>query len=389
MENESSIMEKIVIATDSFKGSLTSQQAGNAIAEGIRMASPNTITKVVPVADGGEGTVGTLSSSLFHINVHDPLGRQTDAEYGITKDNTAIIEIAQASGLPLLKPYERNPLITNTYGTGELILDAIIRGCRKFLIGLGGSATNDAGTGALSALGYRFIDKNGHQLRPCGGNLKEIAKIDSSGVIPELHQCQFTIACDVDTPFCGPNGAACVFAPQKGANSDMVQQLDAGMKSFADVVERYCGIQLHDMLGSGAAGGVGGGLKAFLGANLRPGIEMVLDALNFSRIITGCQLVITGEGKMDSQTLKGKTPSGVLKYAAAQHIPVIAFCGRLEDRDALSDAGFAGIYEVNAHGLPQEKAMLPDTAARNLRDTVYRTFSSSGPGCLPVNAHHV
>ena len=383
---------KIVIATDSFKGSLSSAEAGAAIADGVRQALPDSDIVTMPVADGGEGTTEAMcqamSGSMQHVSVHGPLGDKVNAAYCIA-GGTAVMEMSQASGLVIVSPNERNPMRTSTYGTGEMILDALHKGCRDFLIGIGGSATNDGGTGMMEALGYKFIDLDGHRLDGCGACLGSIAAIDATDAVHELGECRFTIACDVDTPFCGPEGASRVFAPQKGASQQMVNALELGMTSFARVIERYNGMYLNDMPGTGAAGGLGGAFKAFLGASLRPGIEMVLDALDFSRIITGCQLVITGEGKMDSQTLKGKTPSGVLKYATAQHIPVIAFCGRLEDKAVLSEAGFAGLYEVDAHGLPLEMAMLPETAAMNLRDTAYRTFSSNGPGFLPANAHHI
>ena len=366
---------KIVIATDSFKGSLSSYDAGRAIADGLRKALKNPLIKIVPVADGGEGTTEALCSALSgkitHVNVSDPLGRPINAAYCIA-GGSAIMEMSQADGLPLLLPEERDPLLASTFGTGEMIIDAIRRGCREFMIGIGGSATNDGGTGMLEALGYRFIDKDGNSLRGCGASLEMISSIDETGVVPELSQCHFTIACDVDTPFCGPEGAAAVFAPQKGADAEMVVRLERGMESFAKTVRTHCGIRLDDIPGSGAAGGLGGAFLAFLGAELKPGTDMVLEAIGFDDIIKGCDLVMTGEGKMDSQTLLGKTPAGVLRSASRQGIPVVAFCGKLEDIEALEAAGFAGCYETDANGLPLQEAMRPDIAARNLTETVFR-----------------
>lgn len=370
---------KIVIAADSFKGSLTSEEAGNAIAEGIHKSCPDADITVIPVADGGEGTTEALcramSGTMRTITASDPLGRPMEASYCIA-GNTAIMEMSRTGGLPLLRPQERNPLLTSTCGTGEMILDALHEGCRHYIIGIGGSATNDAGTGMLSSLGYRFLDNAGNAVACSGGALGRIADIDSSGVPDELGQCRFSIACDVDTPFCGPDGAARVFAPQKGADAAMVEELEHGMESFARTTERHTGIRLDDIPGSGAAGGLGGAFLAFLNAELRPGAETVLKALDFSRKIADADLVITGEGKMDSQTLKGKTPYGVLKCASSQDIPAIAFCGRLEDRNLLEDAGFAELHEIDAHGARAETAMQRDTAYVNLRDTAEKTMAS-------------
>lgn len=371
---------RIVIATDSFKGSMSSAEAGRAIADGILDVMPDAETEIVPVGDGGEGTAEALcaamSGKMMHADVPGPLGRPVSAAYCIARDGTAIMEMSQASGLTLIGREERNPMLTSTFGTGMMILDAARRGCRTFLIGIGGSATNDAGMGMLTALGYRFIDRNGNQLPGCGASLERVAEMDSSGVPGWLKECKFRVACDVDTPFCGPDGASFVFAGQKGADTEMTFRLDRGMKSFADMVESRLGIRLHDMPGSGAAGGLGGAFKAFLGAELKPGIELVLDTLHFDGLIRGCSLVITGEGRMDSQTVMGKTPYGVMKRASAQRIPAIAFCGQLEDQGVLVNAGFTRIYEVDAHGMPPEEAMTAENARRNLRDTAGRAFTS-------------
>ena len=350
-------------------------EAGNAIACGVRKALPESEAIVVPVADGGEGTTealcGALSGEILRVKVRGPLGESVVTEYAIAEGGTAIIEMSQASGLPLISKEERNPLLTSTFGTGEMILDAIRRGCRKFLVGIGGSATNDGGTGMLSALGFRFLDKEGRPLEGCGASLGKIAEIDCSGVAEELADCRFTVACDVDTPFCGPKGATRVFSPQKGADPEAVEELENGMRNFADLVERSKGISLHSMPGSGAAGGLGGAFSAFLGAELKPGVDMVLDAVDFSKKIEGASLVITGEGKTDSQTLKGKTPAGVLAYASRIDIPVVVLCGKVEDAALLEESDFAAVFPIVPGPCSLEEAMKEDKARENLRRTAF------------------
>lgn len=360
-------MQKIVVASDSFKGSLSSSQVADAAEKGIRTVFPDCNVVKVNVADGGEGTVEAiveaLRGNIVTAKVSDPLGRLIEARYGIAGD-TAIIEMASASGLPLLAPEERNPLLTSTRGTGEMIVDALQRGCRHILTGIGGSATNDAGTGMMEALGVRFLDAGGKVLRACGATLELIEGIDLNGLIPELKGCSFTVACDVDTPFCGPDGAAYVFAPQKGATTDMVRALDEGMFHFAGVLKRtFGGEDIVPMVGAGAAGGLGGGFKAFLGARLLKGIDMVLDAIAFDETIRGADLVITGEGKVDSQTACGKTAAGVLGRAKAQGIPVIALGGCVEHCPELDNMGFADIRAVSDPYAPIEWSMRPDVAS--------------------------
>jgi glycerate kinase len=365
---------KIVIASDSFKGSLTSLEVAQAATRGILSVYPDCEVISVNVADGGEGTVEAiveaLGGEIITTTVSDPLGRPIQARYGIA-GNKAIIEMAAASGLPLLHPDERNPWLTSTYGTGEMINDALHRGCRQFLIGIGGSATNDAGTGMLQALGFRFYDANNNEISDCrGGRLHDIAYIDDSAIPEALRQSQFTIACDVDTPFCGPEGAALVFAPQKGADPEMVNRLDIGMATFAKVIEDKYHINIVPMAGAGAAGGMGGGFRAFLNATLKRGIDMVLDAIDFNATIQGANLIITGEGKIDFQTAKGKTAAGVLARAKAQHIPVIAIGGCVEMCDSLQHMGFAAIYPILEEKVPLEVAMRTDFAAANVEKTV-------------------
>ena len=365
---------KIVIASDSFKGSLTSTEVAYSAEQGIRQVHANAEVVSVNVADGGEGTVEAiveaLGGEIVRTEVHDPLGRIITARYGITGD-TAIIEMAAASGLPLLTQAERNPWLTSTQGTGDMILDAISRGCRRFLVGIGGSATNDAGIGMLQALGFRFYDEHNQLIESCcGGKLQEIVRIDDSQVLQSVRDSQFIVACDVDTPFCGPDGAAPVFAPQKGADADMVNRLDMGMASFAEIIKRQYDVDIVSVEGAGAAGGMGGAFLAFLGATLKKGIDMVLDAIDFDTTIAESDLVITGEGKVDFQTAKGKTAAGVLQRAKKQHIPVIAIGGCVEICDSLLQMGFAGIYPILEEKVPLEVAMQRDFAMSNVTKTV-------------------
>lgn len=372
---------KIVIASDSFKGSLSSTEVAAAAERGIKSVYPDCEVVRVNVADGGEGTVEAiveaLGGEIITTTVSDPLGRPIAARYGIAHDK-AIIEMAAASGLPLLRPEERNPWLTSTYGTGEMIMDAIHRGCRHLLVGIGGSATNDAGTGMLQAMGFRFYDAQGLEITDCrGGRLQDIVRIDDSAVEEVVRQAQFTVACDVDTPFCGPEGAAPVFAPQKGADQQMVACLDAGMASLARVIEEHYHINIVPIAGAGAAGGMGGGFRAFLNATLQRGIEMVLDAILFDQLIQDADLIITGEGKIDFQTAKGKTAAGVLGRARQQHIPVVAIGGCVEICESVEQMGFAGIYPILEEKVPLEIAMQPEFAASNVEKTVKKILSQS------------
>ena len=371
---------KIVIASDSFKGSLTSVEVAQAATRGIKAAYPDCEVVAVNVADGGEGTVeavvDALGGEIVHTTVSNPLGRPIQARYGIA-GKKAIIEMAAASGLPLLSYEERNPWITSTYGTGEMIMDAIQRGCSQFLIGIGGSATNDAGTGMLQALGFKFYDFNEKEITDCrGGRLLDIVDLDDSCVPEAVRKAEFVVACDVDTPFCGPEGAAPVFAPQKGADAEMVKKLDAGMASFAKVIERKYKMNIIPVAGAGAAGGMGGAFRAFLDAKLQRGIEMVLDSIDFNAIIQDADLIITGEGKIDFQTAKGKTAAGVLARAKQQGIPVVAIGGSVEMCDSVQQMGFAGVYPILGEKVPLEVAMQPDFAATNVENTIRRILPS-------------
>lgn len=371
---------KIVVASDSFKGSLTSRAVAEAAVRGIRQVLPICELVGVNVADGGEGTVDAvveaLGGKIVTATVNDPLGRPILARYGVV-GKMAVIEMAAASGLTLLTDEERNPWLTSTYGTGEIIMDAVKRGCRDFLVGLGGSATNDACMGMLQALGFRFYDIDDQEIIDgCGGRLQDVARIDDTGVMDAVRQCRFTVACDVDTPFCGSEGAAYVFAPQKGADMEMVARLDSGMVSFAKVIEKMYGIDVTSMAGTGAAGGMGGGFYVFLNATLKRGVDMMLDAIDFDSIIRGADLVITGEGKIDYQTVKGKTAAGVLARAKAQDIPVVAIAGRVEMCYSVAQMGFAGVYPIMENEMPLAVAMQPDFAAANVEKTVKKIVTN-------------
>lgn len=360
---------KVVIAPDSFKGSLSSTEVARAAAKAVADCFPSCSTVTVGAADGGEGTVramtAALGGDLIKVMVSDPLGRQVEAEYGKAGD-TAVIETAAACGLVLLSPEERNPMDTSTFGVGEMILDALGRGCGRFIIGLGGSATNDGGTGMLSALGVRFLDSEGREIRGCGGSLGKIVDMDCSGIPESLSRCSFTVACDVDTPFCGPSGAAEVFAPQKGAGPEQVKILDMGMAGFAGLVKDKLGRDIAAIPGSGAAGGLGGAFSAFLGARLRSGVDMVLDAIGFDSLLEGADLVITGEGRADGQTPKGKTAAGILRRAGRAGIPTVLIAGEVENSEALESLGFRDIIRVTPEGMPLEVAMDPEVAAGNI-----------------------
>lgn len=368
---------RIIVATDSFKGSLSSREVADAFELGVHDYAPACEVVKVAIADGGEGTAQTLIESLggeyIDIEVHDPLGRNIVAQYGIVEESkTSIIELSSASGLTLLKSEERNPLLTSSFGTGEMIADAIRRGCRKFLIGIGGSATNDCGTGLLRALGFRFLDCEGNTLVGGGEILEKIASIENSQALEALSECEFIVACDVTNPLYGKQGAAYVFAPQKGATATMVEQLDRGLRNFARVAEVFNSVRIGEMSGAGAAGGVGGGLKALLNAKLVRGIDMVLDAIGFEQIIEGCYLVITGEGRIDKQTVMGKAPSGVLAVASKHNIPTIAIGGGIEWCEELHNSGFAEIVAVTPEGMTLEEAMNAKTAKNNIRHTARR-----------------
>lgn len=369
---------KIVIASDSYKGSLSSLAVAQAASEGILSVMPDAEVVPVSVADGGEGLTESLvyglGGQIVKKLVSDPLFRPFEAFYGM-KDDIAIVEMAAASGLPILRDDERNPLKTTTFGTGELILDAMEKGCRHFLVGMGGSATNDAGMGMLCALGWRFLDKDGKELKGVGESLASVAGIDDSGVDARVKECDFTVACDVSNPFCGQSGAAYVFGPQKGATEEMVEFLDGGLANFADIVGRKYGIDIRNLEGAGAAGGLGGAFMAFLPSTLRSGIEMVLDTIGFDKILQGADLVITGEGKVDRQTPSGKTAAGVLRHARKLGVPCVAIGGKVAMCPELENSGFAGIFAIVDGPCTLQDAMKDEVAYANVRRTAAQIVS--------------
>ncbi|WP_186579631.1 glycerate kinase [Aquibacillus kalidii] len=323
---------KIVIAPDSFKGSISAEHVCHSVAEGIRHVLPEVNIASFPLADGGEGTLYSIiqatNGNLMHAHVTDPLGRTIIADYGILGDQeTAFIEMAQASGYALLTNEERNPLMATSYGTGELIKHALDAGFRKFIIGLGGSATNDAGIGMLQALGVRFLTKQGDPIPEGVLGLNELATIDENSLDKRLLDSTFTIASDVTNVLCGPKGASAVFGPQKGATPEMVKKLDRALTQFAEVVTKQKGLDIKNIAGGGAAGGMGAGLIAFLHATVQSGINVIIEATGIDSVINGADLVITGEGKLDEQTLSGKVIAGITQISNKYRVPTIALCG--------------------------------------------------------------
>lgn len=354
---------RIVLAPDSFKESLTAQQACDALAEGIRAVVDDVEFVDVPMADGGEGTVDALVDATggerITTTVTGPLGGAVEATWGMLGDRmTAVIEMAAASGLPLVPAELRDARITTTYGTGELVRGALDRGARHLLLGIGGSATNDAGAGFASALGVRFLDSDGHDLPPGGAALAELASIDLTGLDPRLAWCQVEVACDVTNPLCGPNGASAVFGPQKGADPAAVSALDAALARFANVVHEQTGRDVLEVPGAGAAGGLGAGLLAFADATLTSGVGLVARHAGLAERVVGADLVITGEGRVDSQTRNGKTPWGVAQVAHSAGVPVVAVAGLLGDgSDELAPAPFVRLWQASPPGQPLADAL--------------------------------
>ncbi|MCL2502100.1 MAG: glycerate kinase [Bacteroidales bacterium] len=373
---------KVVVAIDAFKGCLSSLEAALAARTGVLQACPQAEVVMIPVADGGEGMLDALMSvaggKFCSLSAHDPLMKLIDSRYGLSADGaTAFVEMAAVNGLPLVPYDQRNPLYTTTFGTGELIRDALERGCRNFVLGIGGSATNDAGLGMLQALGYRFLDRHGVPVGLGGAAMAKVAAIDDSGAHIALKESNFTVICDVKNPFCGPQGAACIFAPQKGAVPEVVGELDRGMALLAEVILRSRHVDIKDIPGAGAAGGLGGAFLAFLNAKLQPGIAWILDFVDFDKKAAQADLVITGEGRADRQTLMGKAPFGVLTAAQRQNIPVALIAGSVRDKEALLAAGFAGVFPIYPHALPLEEAMNPRMARQQITATVSNLIVAS------------
>ena len=363
-------MKKIVIASDSFKGSVSSADVAQSAKEGILRVFPECEVICLSVSDGGEGLYETLLQQLkgkqIICSAHNSQMETINAGYILSEDGkTAVIETAAANGLALIPKEKRNPMEATTFGTGELIKNAIRRGCRNILLGIGGSATNDAGTGMLQALGIRFRDENGTILGYGGKILTRIASFDES----ELKDCRFTIICDVNSPLFGPNGAAYVYAPQKGADREQVRFLDKGLRNFSRIIEQEKGINISKVSGAGAAGGMGAACLAFFHAQLKPGIETVLEIIGFDKLIVEADLIITGEGKLDRQTIMGKTASGILAAARKHHIPVIALGGCVENTKELIDAGFLATFSILPYPVTLEQAMQKDFTLCNIANT--------------------
>ena len=372
-------MRKAVITIDSFKGSLSSLEAGKAASDGIHRVFPEADTVIMPVADGGEGTVDALVSGLngrfAETNVCDPLGRRIKSRYGILPDNTAVIEMAAASGLTLLSGSERDPMYTTTYGTGEMILDAIRNGCRNFIIGIGGSATNDGGIGCLQALGFGMLDKEGKQVGYGANGLSQLVRITDSNAVKELKECCFHVACDVTNPLCGINGCSEVFAPQKGADKDSISLMDGYLSSYAELTKTYSPSASPYTAGSGAAGGLGFALMYYLNAELQSGVELIIHETKLEERIKDADIVITGEGCLDSQTAMGKAPVGIARIAKKYGKPVIAFCGSVRKGAELCNAsGIDAYFPVIRRICTLEEAMERETAYKNLADTTEQVF---------------
>jgi glycerate kinase len=354
---------KIVIAPQSFKGSISALEAAQAIDRGVRAAEPDAETVLVPVADGGDGTLNALVDSTgghtIRSVVTGPLGQPIEALWGVMGDRrTAVIEMARASGLALVPPRWRNPRITTTRGTGELIQEALGKGYTRIIVGLGGSATNDGGAGMASALGARFLDAAGRPLPDGGAALARLACINVSGLLPRLAEATIIGATDVTNPLCGPTGASAVYGPQKGASPEVVAELDAALRNFAQVVQRDLGREVLDRPRAGAAGGLGAGLLAFAGAELQSGIDLVCDVLGFDQILEGAALVITGEGRADRSTIYDKAPVGVARHALARGVPTILLAGSLgAGYQELYQHGIAGIVCIADHPMTFEESL--------------------------------
>jgi glycerate 2-kinase len=377
---EGEIKLKVLVAIDSFKGSISSSEASKAISLGIRDVFTDAGILSVPLADGGEGTVEALVQAtdgrIIKKRVTGPLSQTVVAEYGILGDGkTAVIEVSAACGLPLIPIIDRNPSITTTYGVGELICDAIEKGCRDFVIGLGGSATNDAGIGMLQALGYVFLDENSEEVGLGGGELHRIRKIDATHVHPDLKECIFKVACDVNNPLYGPNGATYVYGPQKGATPKMLEELDVGMKSFSQVAFHKIGLDIQSINGAGAAGGLGAAFAGFLQAELQSGVQLIIDLTNMEEKIQEMDFVITGEGKIDGQTSMGKAPLGIAKLAKIHGIPVIALAGAISEKgSSLNSEGFTALFAIMNEPMSLKEAMDKEVTADNLRFTTCQLF---------------
>ncbi len=371
---------KIVIAMDSFKGSMSTWEAGNAVKEGAVRVFPHARAVVCPMADGGEGSAEVIVSANHgiykNLRVCGPLGDPVDARYGLLPDKgTAVLEMAAAAGLPLLEPDRRDPMRTTTYGVGEMIRDAIAAGCRKFIVGIGGSATNDGGIGMLSALGFEFLDGSGKPVPWGAEGLRALQTIRKERALPELAECTFLIACDVGNPLCGPNGCSAVYGPQKGADARMVQIMDAAMARYARLTKAQFPNADENTPGSGAAGGLGYAFMAYLGGTLRSGIRLLTEETGLEQEIRSADIVVTGEGRLDGQSCMGKTPVGVARTAKKYGKTVVAFAGGVTgDAGMWNGYGIDAFFSIVKGPCTLEEAMRPETAARNLADTAEQAF---------------
>jgi glycerate 2-kinase len=371
---------KVVIAIDSLKGSLSSMEAGTAIKDGILAAKPDAEVIVKPLADGGEGTTDALIEGMngerIDLTVTGPMHTPVDAYYGYLKDtNTAVMEMASAAGITLVPDSEKNPLLATSYGVGEMINDAIQRGCRNFIIGIGGSVTNDGGIGMLKALGVRFLDENGEDAGEGGQALAKVARIDVSGMNPLLKECHIQVACDVNNPLCGENGSTYVYGPQKGVTEDMKKTLDEAMAHFAKVTSETLENDYMNTPGAGAAGGLGYAFLAYTGAALTPGIELILDAVGLEEELSGADVVVTGEGRLDFQTAMGKAPVGVARLAKKYNAKVIAFAGSVtKEATACNKEGIDAFFPILRSVCTLAEAMDPVAARNNMTATVEQVF---------------
>ena len=370
---------KTVIAIDSFKGSLTSLQAGNAVKEAIIKADSLSEVEIFSLADGGEGTVEAmhegLGGKIREIEVTGPIFDKVKSRYLILPDKTAVIEMAAAAGLNLVPENKRNPMNTTTFGVGELIKDAIDSGCKNFIIGIGGSATNDGGIGMLAALGYDFRDENKKCIPLYGKGLEHLYEISAENVLPELKECNFRIACDVSNPLCGKNGCSFVFAPQRGASEDDIIKMDLWLEKYAAIAKTISPDADSDFPGAGAAGGLGFAFHTFTNSVLESGIDIIIDAIGLEDSIKNCDIVVTGEGRLDSQTVMGKAPIGVAKLAKKYNKKVIAFSGIIGNgAEICNEHGIDAFFPIIRTITTAENAMKPDNAYKNLTDTAYQVF---------------
>ncbi len=371
-------MARFLFACDSFKGTLSSARSAELLAEEARAFFPDADVSSLEVADGGEGTVDAIVASLggdvVEVEVADPLGRPAIATYGLLPDNRAVIEMAAASGLPMLSLAERNPLLTSTYGTGQLVADALGRGVRDISLAIGGSATNDCGMGCMRALGVRFLDETGAELAGTGADLARVASIDLSGLDPRVAATTFHVMCDVDNPLVGPRGATYTFGPQKGATPQMADELEAGMRNMAQVIEKTFGVAVADAPGMGAAGGLGAAARVFLGAQVVGGVDWVLDLVGFDQALVGCDVCVTGEGHADSQSAHGKVVSGVAARCRRAGVPCVAIVGGMDaGATELLGCGVDALVPTVIDAASIEEVLA--CAERNFRLAAQRTFS--------------